>query len=78
MSLTIDVGNSRVKWAEWQAGEIVASGAGVYDKKNLPASLDALLVDLKKTFSHLFCLCCSGRSSLCSNAVGKTTLATGC
>ncbi len=56
MSLTIDVGNSRVKWAEWQAGEIVASGAGVYDKKNLPASLDALLVDLKKP-SVIYSVC---------------------
>ncbi len=56
MSLTIDVGNSRVKWAEWQAGEIIASGAGVYDKKDLPASLDALFVGLKKP-SVIYSVC---------------------
>jgi len=56
MSLTVDVGNSRIKWAEWQAGEIIASGAGVYDKKDLPASLDAIFIDLKKP-SVIYSVC---------------------
>ncbi len=48
MSLTIDVGNSRIKWAEWQAGKIVARGAEVYDKENLSATLDVLFTNVKK------------------------------
>lgn len=35
MILTIDIGNSRIKWAAWQAGQIIARGADVYAGKNL-------------------------------------------
>ena len=48
MSLTIDVGNSRIKWAEWQAGKIVSRGADVYDKANLSATLDVLFTNVKR------------------------------
>ncbi len=48
MSLTIDIGNSRVKWAEWQLGKIVARGASGYDKENFSLTLDVLFASLKK------------------------------
>lgn len=59
MTLTIDVGNSRVKWAEWQAGEIIASGAGSYDKKNLLISLDGLFGGLRKP-AIVYSVCVAG------------------
>ena len=59
MTLTIDVGNSRVKWAEWQAGEIIVSGAGGYDKKNLLLSLDGLFDGLRKP-SVVYSVCVAG------------------
>lgn len=59
MTLTIDVGNTRVKWAEWQAGKIVASGAGGYDKKNLSVSLDDLFAGLGRP-SVVYSVCVAG------------------
>ena len=56
MLLTIDIGNSRVKWAEWQAGNIVARGADVYDKENLSITLDVLFAGLKKP-SVIYSVC---------------------
>lgn len=32
--LTIDIGNSRIKWALWQEDKIVASGERSYDRRN--------------------------------------------
>lgn len=59
MTLTIDVGNSRVKWAQWQTGKIIASGADSYDKKNLLISLDGLFGDLRKP-SVVYSVCVAG------------------
>ena len=38
--LTIDIGNSRIKWALWQEDQIVASGERTYDRRNPELSFE--------------------------------------
>jgi type III pantothenate kinase len=38
--LTIDIGNSAIKWGIWQDGQLVLAETAVYDRTNLGKSLD--------------------------------------
>lgn len=48
MILTVDIGNSRIKWALWQAEVIIARGVAAYQVDKLGG-----------TFNHLFSAVCS-------------------
>jgi len=48
MILTIDIGNSRIKWAAWQDAEIVARGASAYEKENSARIFDVLFAELTR------------------------------
>jgi len=39
MILTVDIGNSRIKWAQWLAGTIIARGVQPYDKREVNTAL---------------------------------------
>ncbi len=58
MILTVDIGNSRIKWASWQASVIIARGVAAYDKKNPAAVFDQLFAELGASSSlpprHVF------------------------
>ena len=63
MILTIDIGNSRIKWAAWQGELIVSRGAAVYAGKNLadvPGGIfGQLFAGLEKP-SQIFAVCVAG------------------
>lgn len=42
MIYTIDIGNTRIKWASWQADKITARGVATYDGDKLEKSFDKL------------------------------------
>lgn len=42
MILTIDIGNTRIKWASWQVGKITARGVSAYDIDRLESDFDEL------------------------------------
>ncbi|NOQ90207.1 MAG: type III pantothenate kinase, partial [Gammaproteobacteria bacterium] len=42
MILTVDIGNSRIKWASWQEDKITARGVVAYDEKKLSKNFDEL------------------------------------
>ena len=41
--LTIDIGNSRIKWALWHQGQIVKTGEQAYDRRNPEPAFEAWL-----------------------------------
>lgn len=57
MILTVDIGNSRIKWALWQAERIVARGVAVHDGDK--GSLGKLLSTVEKP-SRVFAVCVAG------------------
>lgn len=48
MILTVDIGNSRIKVASWQACKIVARGVDAYDASNIVQSFDTLFSVVEK------------------------------
>ncbi len=59
MILTVDIGNSRIKWASWQAEKIVARGISAYTADKSTAVLDKLFSVLDKP-AHIFAVCVAG------------------
>lgn len=60
MILTVDIGNSRIKWALWQTEKIVARGVAAYDKDDAMDSVDKLLSVLEKP-SRVVTVCVAGK-----------------
>jgi type III pantothenate kinase len=56
MILTVDVGNSRVKWAQWQAEVIVARGVATYRADNITDAFDGLFLAIEPP-SQVFAVC---------------------
>ncbi len=48
MILTIDIGNSRIKWALWKSGEIVIRAVAVYEADKCSDALDRLYSDVSQ------------------------------
>ena len=63
MILTIDIGNSRLKWAVWKQGEIIERSAKVYSAE-LGEALSAIKagssVISEKVPEHVYALCVAG------------------
>jgi len=59
MTLTVDIGNSRIKWALWQADKIVARGALLYKHDNCTKTFDELFKSLEKP-AHIYAACVAG------------------
>jgi len=64
MILTVDIGNSRIKWASWEAGKIVARAAAAYDEDEMANTLDKLFSVMLTTSrarpSSVYALCVAG------------------
>ena len=45
--LTIDIGNSRIKWVQWDDRSMVCRGASGYDKEQLPQQLSTMFAELQ-------------------------------
>ena len=52
MILTVDIGNSRIKWASWENEKIVARGVASYASGEVLEVFDKLFSTLKKTSSE--------------------------
>ncbi len=59
MILTVDIGNSRIKWASWLAETIVARGVLAYDAKKMAGVFDQLFYTVEKP-DNVFALCVAG------------------
>ena len=59
MILTIDIGNSRIKWALWQAEKIIARGVSDDDTDGSAADLDKLLSVVEKP-ARVYAVCVAG------------------
>lgn len=59
MILTIDIGNSRIKWAAWQDDHICSRGAAAYVGKDLAAVFEQLFTGLEMP-SQIFAACVAG------------------
>lgn len=59
MILTVDIGNSRIKWAAWRAEEIVARGAAPYMPDKCSETFDALFATLERP-ARIFVACVAG------------------
>jgi type III pantothenate kinase len=59
MILTVDIGNSRIKWALWRADEIVGRGVTSYAADNNEDGFDALFSKVEKP-THIFAVCVAG------------------
>ena len=68
MILTVDIGNSRIKWASWQAGKIVARGVTAYTADESEEALDKLFSVLEKP-AHIFAVCVAGNK--CSQGLNE-------
>lgn len=55
MILTIDIGNSRIKWAQWLTEVIIARGVAPYDDSTGPDEIGRLLAIERPT--QIFALC---------------------
>jgi type III pantothenate kinase len=63
MILTVDIGNSRIKCAQWQAEVIIARGVVAYSADNVIAAIDQLFssaVSTKELPSQVFAVCVAG------------------
>jgi len=62
--LTVDIGNSRIKWASWDNEKIVARGVVSYASGELLEAFDKLFSTLKKTSSEkplrVYAVCVAG------------------
>ena len=61
MILTVDIGNSRVKWASWMAERIVARGVAAYAEEETTVTFDKLFSTVLKP-SCVFALCVAGHA----------------
>lgn len=59
MELTVDIGNSRIKWASWQGGEITARGAATYVQVKNQNVFDELFSVLEKP-ACIYVACVAG------------------
>jgi len=59
MILTVDIGNSRIKWALWRADKIVERGVVAYSVDNSTDSFDELFSKVEKP-THIFVVCVAG------------------
>lgn len=57
--LTVDIGNSRIKWAQWQAGVIIARGVTGYEVEKIADVFTTLFSSLQKP-SDIFAVCVAG------------------
>lgn len=57
--MTVDIGNSRIKWASWRADKIIARGVASYDKAEVSYTLDNLFLTVEKP-SRVFVVCVAG------------------
>lgn len=64
MILTVDIGNSRVKWASWQAGRIVGRGVADYTDEHTAGMFDKLFSAMQGPsavkMSSVYALCVAG------------------
>jgi len=60
MILTVDIGNSRIKWASWQAGGIVARGVASHRQNRCVDVFNELFATLEKP-SHVYVACVAGK-----------------
>ena len=61
MILTVDIGNSRIKWASWMAGKIVARGVAAYAEEEMSDTFDKLFSTVL-TPSRVCALCVAGET----------------
>ena len=61
MILTIDIGNSRIKWGLWRDAALVASNAHGYDAKTLDSQLDQAWQGLEQP-DAIILACVAGRA----------------
>ena len=59
MILTVDIGNSRVKWASWENEKIIARGVASYVSGEMLEVFDKLFSTLKKP-SSVYAVCVAG------------------
>jgi len=59
MILTVDIGNSRIKWAQWMAGTIIARGVQPYDKDEVNAALGLAFSGLERP-ACVYAVCVAG------------------
>ena len=59
MILTVDIGNSRIKWALWRSEKIVDRGVAQYKKDKLVTGFDQLFSVLEKPY-RVFAICVAG------------------
>lgn len=66
MILTVDIGNSRIKWASWQEDKITARGVAAYDEKKLSENFDELFSSvaspLEERPSRVLVACVAGNN----------------
>jgi len=64
--LTVDIGNSRVKWASWENEKIIARGVASYLLEEISGTFDELFSTLKKTSSEkplsVYAVCVAGEA----------------
>ena len=60
MILTVDIGNSRIKWASWQADKIVARGVAAYAADKSAEVFDELFSVVEKP-AFIFVVCVAGK-----------------
>jgi type III pantothenate kinase len=56
MILTVDIGNSRIKWAQWQAEVIIARGVASYQADKITDAFDHLFLAIEPP-SQVFAVC---------------------
>jgi len=59
MILTVDIGNSRIKWALWQADEIIERAVATHSASSNADTFDALFLELDRP-AHIFAVCVAG------------------
>ncbi len=59
MILTVDIGNSRIKWALWQAEIIIARGVAAHESDKTMSCFETLFSVLEKP-SRVFAVCVAG------------------
>jgi len=62
--LTVDIGNSRIKWASWENEKIVARGVASYISNEMLGAFNKLFSALRKASSkkplHVYAVCVAG------------------
>ena len=71
MILTVDIGNTRIKWAQWHAGTIVNRSAAVYEVDKCVSAFDVLFSTVEKP-SRVLVVCVAGEEMrVCLSAYVK-------